>query len=147
MSRMAPSGAKALKYLAGIEDALGIEHALEAAHEVERDRILHRRQQIALEHADAVFGGDRAAELLHDREYRSVDLVPALEIVRLVGADRLGDVVMDIAVAEMAERHRPRPGNNRGDRRRRLLKERRHRRDRDGDIVLDRAAGMALRLA
>ena len=41
-------------------------------------------------------------------EYDRVDLVPAREEIRGVAADRLADIVMDVAVAEMAERHRPR---------------------------------------
>ena len=58
-------------------------------------------------HADAVLGRDRAAvasrtTAMHD----GVDLVPAREECVLVGADRLRDVVVDVAVAEMAERHR-----------------------------------------
>jgi hypothetical protein len=40
-----------------------------------------------------------------------VDLVPAREEVGLVGADRLADIVMDVAVAEMAEGHEPRARN------------------------------------
>jgi alpha-ketoglutarate-dependent taurine dioxygenase len=94
-----------VQHLAGIEDALGVEHRLEAAHQLERDRVLHRRQEIALEHADAVLGRDRAAVFLHHGEDHGVHLVPALEKFGLVGADRLADVVVDIAVAEMAERH------------------------------------------
>src|SRR5580704_7617510 len=100
--------ASSLKNLARIEDVFWIEHTLEAAHEFERDRIFHRRQQIALHHADAVLGRDRAAVFLHYRKDDRVHLVPALEVLGFVGAFRLSDVVMDIAVAEMAERQRPR---------------------------------------
>lgn len=42
--------------LAGIEDAVGIERRFQHPHHVERDRILHLGQQIALHHADAVLG-------------------------------------------------------------------------------------------
>jgi len=57
-----------------------------------------------------VLGGDRAAHPQHDGEHDGVDLVPPRKEVRGVGADRLADIVMDVAVAEMAERHRPRAG-------------------------------------
>ena len=59
-----------------------------------------------LMHADAVLGRDRAAVFLHHGEDDGVHVVPALEIFGFVGAVRLGDVVMDVAVAEMAERQR-----------------------------------------
>src|SRR6185312_16783248 len=91
----------ALQHLARIENALGIEQALDAAHQFERDRVFHRRQQVAFEEPDAVLGGDRAAVFFHDREYDVVHLAPALEKRFFVGADRLADIVVDIAVAEM----------------------------------------------
>ena len=53
-------------------------------------------------------------QLRHHAEHHRIDLVPALEELLLVGADRLGDVVMDVAVAEMAERQRT-AGNERND--------------------------------
>ena len=65
----------------------------------------------------------------------------------IVGAVRLGDVVVDVAVAEMAEWQRARAGNQRGDRGVGLLDEGGHRRDRHRDVVLDRAAGVALDFA
>src|ERR1700691_2923566 len=116
-------------------------------HKAEGDRVLHRRQEIALEHADAVFGRDRSAVFLHDREDGGVYFIPAFEKIRLVGADRLADVVVDIAIAEMAERQRARTGYQRDDRRVRVLEEGRHCCDWHRYVVLDRASGMTLRLA
>ena len=65
-------------------------------------------KQVALHDADAVLGRDRAAVFQHDIEHDHVDVMPALEERGLVGIDRLRDVVVDVAVAEMAERQRPR---------------------------------------
>src|SRR5215467_2183479 len=96
-----------LNHLAWIQYSLRVEQALEALHQIERHRILHARQQIALHHADAVLGRNRAAVFLHHREDQCIHFVPALEECILVGADRLIDVVMDIAVAEMTEWQRP----------------------------------------
>ena len=82
------------------------------------------------------------------REHRVVHLVPARQEFRLVGADRLGDVVVDVAVAEMAERHRPRAGDQLSTTAAFASRdESRHRGDRHRDVVLDRAAVVLLRLA
>ncbi len=72
--------------------------------------------------------------------------LPAREIGERVRADRLAHVEMDVAVAEMAERDRPRARHERFDRGARLRDEVRHGRDRHGDVVLDRAALEFLRL-
>src|SRR6185437_4768490 len=94
-----------LKHLAGIEDAIGVKHALEPAHELERDRILYLGQRIALELADAMLGRDRAAIFEHDLVDGVVDLAPSRKELRAVGADRLADIEMHIAIAEMPERN------------------------------------------
>src|SRR3954467_4677936 len=96
------------QHFSGVHDAERIEHRLDAAHQLDRDLVLYFGKFVALEHADAVFGGDRAPHPQHDREHDFVDLVPARHEIGGVAADRLADVVVDIAVAEMAERHRPR---------------------------------------
>ena len=64
--------------------------------------------EFALELADAVLGRDRTVVFKHDLVDGVVDLAPALEELRAVGANRLADIEMHVAVAEMAERHRPR---------------------------------------
>ena len=58
-------------------DAERIEHRLDAAHQLDRDLVFHVGQFVALEHADAVLGGNRSAHPQHDREHHLVDLVPA----------------------------------------------------------------------
>src|ERR1700731_1029304 len=90
-----------LQHLAGIHDAERVEHRLEGAHQLDRNLVLHAGQFVALEHADALPGGNRSAHPQHDVEHDSVDLVPAGEEIRSVRTDRLADIVMDIAVAEM----------------------------------------------
>ena len=131
--------------LPGIHDAVRIEHRLDAAHQLDRDLVLDVGQLVALEHADAVLGRDRAAHPQHDREHDRVDLVPARQEVRGVAADRLADIVMDIAVAEMAERHRPRARDQLHHRGIGLRDEGGHGGDRHRDVVLDRAAFRLLR--
>ena len=66
---------------------------------------------------------------------------------RAIHAGRLTDIVVDIAVAEMTERHGPRSGD---DQLHELIGARdklRHARDRHGDVVLDAAALLLLHLA
>src|SRR6266853_4269528 len=75
-----------------------------------------------------------------------VHFVPPGEERWRVGANRLADVVMNVTVAEMAERHRPAARDQRFDGLAGVMQEIRHRSDRDGDVVLDRAAFSLLRL-
>ena len=87
-----------------------------------------------------MLGGNRAAHLRDDGVDDGICLVPARQKGLLVGADRLRDVVVNVAVAQMAEGHRPgaRHGLRNGCARR--GDEVRHARDGHRDIVLDRAA-------
>ncbi len=99
-----------------------------------------------LELADPVFGRDRTAVSDDDRVDQRVDLAPARQERRLVRADRLRDVAVQVAVAEMAERHEPRAGHGRQNRRPGLGEEGGDARHRHGDVVLDRAALALLHL-
>src|SRR5260370_40356320 len=103
--------ARSLQHLARVHDAEWIEHRLDGTHQLDRDLVFHLRQFIALEHADAMLGGDRSTHPQYDVEYHRIDLVPARKKLRRIAADRLAYIVMDIAGAEMAERHRPRAGH------------------------------------
>ena len=71
--------------------------------------------------------------------------MPAREEIRGIAADRLADIVVDVAVAEMSERNRPRTRNQFYDGGIGLLDEIRHRDHRHRDVVLDRAAFRFLR--
>src|SRR5690349_20961109 len=73
--------------LSRVHDIGGVEGALDAAHQL----------------ADAVLGRDRAAMRKHPSMHDMVHLVPAGDEGVLVGAERLGNIVMNIAVAHMAE--------------------------------------------
>src|SRR4029078_6910274 len=92
------AGPMGLEHLARIEDAVRIEHALEAAHELERNRILYLWQRLPLELADAVLGEYRAVVFEHDLVDGVVDLAPARQELRAIGAHRLADVEVHIAV-------------------------------------------------
>src|SRR5215510_6102360 len=95
------------QHLARVENPIGVEQALEAAHELERYRIFDARQELTLHDANAMLGRDRAAEPRHDSKNCIIDLVPARQEGCAVGANRLADVVMDVAVTEMSKRNRP----------------------------------------
>src|SRR5262245_48045247 len=135
------------QHLARVEDAVGIERVLERAHQVERDRVFHVRKEIAFEPADAMLGRDRSVERGHDLVHARIDCTPLRQKRRLVGTNGLADVEMHVAVAEMAERHGAAAGDELLDRRARPLDELRHHGDRYRDVVLDRSALRALRLA
>jgi len=102
-------------------------------------------QQLALHDADAMLRRDRAAQFRYHLMDGIVHFVPPGEERLRVGADRLADVVMNVAVAEMAERHRPAARDQRFDGLAGVMQEIRHRSDRDRDVVLDRAAFSLLR--
>src|SRR4051812_2076979 len=140
-------GAAPSQHLPRIEDALRIERALQRLHQLVGDRVLDLRQVVALDDADAVLGGNRAAVFQHDPVDGVVHLVPTLEVLGFVGADRLGDVVVNVAVADVAEWHWPAAGNELARRGVAFLDERRDVGDRHRDVVLDRAALAALHLA
>ena len=71
--------------------------------------------------------------------------MPARHEVGCVAADGLADIVVDVAVAEMAERHRTRARNEFHHRRIGFLDEGGHGGDRHRDVVLDRTAFRLLR--
>ena len=93
-----------------------------------------------------MFGGNRTAQRQHDAVHGFVHVPPAGEELRLVRPHRLGNIVMDVAVAQMAE------GADTGARdgsKNRLFRRRhelRYSGNRDGDIVLDGAALRLLRI-
>src|SRR5260370_35051133 len=99
--------ARSLQHLARVHDAEWIEHRLDGTHQLDRDLVFHLRQFIALEHPDAMLGGDRSAHPQHDVEYHRLGLVPAPKKIRRVAANRLADTLMAISVLDMADRHLP----------------------------------------
>src|SRR5438132_14081401 len=88
-----------LQHLARVHDAERVEHRLDGTHQLDRDLVFHLRQFIALEHADAVLGGNRSAHPQHDVEYHRIDLVPARQKIRRIAATGLADIIMHIDVA------------------------------------------------
>src|SRR5262252_7653626 len=88
-----------------------IERRFDRPHQFDRNRVLDRGQKVALEPANAMFGGDRPPKFANDVVNRGVHLTPAGEKVRLVAADRLADIEMDIAVTQMPEWHRTASGH------------------------------------
>src|ERR1700751_1049070 len=67
----------------GIEDARRVEALLDAAHEVDLDRVLELQEVRGLGAAEAVFAGDRAAQFHCERE----DVGHQLLLLRRVLAD------------------------------------------------------------
>src|ERR1700694_6146771 len=93
-----------LQHLAGVHDAERIEHRLDGAHQFYRDLVFHSGQFVALEHANAVLGGDRSSHPQHDFEYHRIDLVPAAHEIGGVAANGLTALVVDCDGAATAER-------------------------------------------
>ena len=91
-----------------------------------------------------MLGRDRAGIARNDCVHDIVDLMPACQKGVFVGADRLRDVEMDVAVAEMAEGKDARAGECRLDRGSCVLDELRNGGDWHRYVVLDRAALMLL---
>src|SRR5271167_4948632 len=125
--------------LTRVHDAVGVEGPFDPAHQLDLDRRLVMGDLIALEAADAVLGADRARELAHDAVDDVVELLPARQISMPVRTFRLGQVEVDVAVADMAEGHRSDPGQYLGDQESGAVDELGDAADRHRDIVLDRA--------
>src|SRR5215831_18721507 len=95
---------KALEELSRVENAPGIQGRLDGAHESEFDRCGDAGKLRSLQLPDAVLGRDRSAAGEHDVVHRTRDLIPAREKRGLVGAGRLSDVVVHVAIPEMPDR-------------------------------------------
>ena len=145
--RLAPAAQAPLQLeqLARIEDAVGIERRLDPAHQRDLQRALEAQQLVALQLADAVLGGDRAAEAGNDIVHRRGHRPPQRQIRRFVHAGRLRDVVVHVAVAEVTEDDRPRAGAHARDGRVGGGEELGDARHRHRNVVLDAAAFGTLR--
>src|SRR6516164_4758622 len=125
--------------LTRVHDALGVEGMFDPAHQLDLDRRLVMGDLVPFEPADAVFGADRTRELAHNAVDDVVELLPACHISMPVGAFRLGQVEVDVAVADMAKGHWSDPRQSLGDQVSGAVDEVGDPADRHGDIVLDRA--------
>src|SRR6516162_8653871 len=101
--------------LTRVHDAGRVESALHQTHQLDLDRLLVMGDLVTFEPADAVFGADRARELAHNAVDDVAELLPACHISMPVGAFRLGQVEVDVAVADMAEGYRSDPRQPLGD--------------------------------
>src|SRR5690606_34110699 len=90
-----------LQNLAGVHDACRIEGRLDVAHQVERDILLEESQFFPLELTNTVFSRNRTRIARDDRVNTMVQFVPARKESFLVGAYRLRNIVMQIAIADM----------------------------------------------
>src|SRR5215471_20758387 len=72
-------------HLARVHDVVGIERALDPAHQLDLDRRLVMGDLLAFEPPDAVLGADRAGEVAHDPMDDVVELLPTREIRLPVG--------------------------------------------------------------
>src|SRR5882757_11013764 len=88
--------------LAGIQDSLRIERALQIAHHRELDRVRTAREFRCLEPSDSMFGADTAAETVHQVEDGVLAPGATLQECRLVGSRALAHIEMQIAVAQVA---------------------------------------------
>ena len=103
------------------------------------------RKFVTLEHADAVFGGNRSVMFCHDGVNHVIHLMPACEIFFRVGTNRLADIIVNVAVAKMTESKRPRAGNKLFHGGVGLCKKCRHGGNRHRYVMLDRTAFGLLR--
>ncbi len=85
------------EYLAGIEQALVVEGALDALLLIEIDLRKHHRHQVALLDADAMLAGEHAADLDAEPEDVGAELLGAIELAGIVGV--IKDQRMQIAIA------------------------------------------------
>src|SRR6516164_6519835 len=125
--------------LTRVHDAVRVESALHQAHQLDLDRLLVMGDLVPFEPPDAVFGADRAGELAHNAVDDVVELLPACNISMPVRTFGLGQVKMDVAVADMAKGHRSDPWQSLGNQVRGAVDEVGDPADRHRDIVLDRA--------
>src|ERR1700722_9491589 len=88
--------------LAGIQNSLRIERALQVPHHREFNRVRTPRKFRRLEPADSMFGADAAAETVHQIEDGMLERGATLQECRFVGAGTLAHVEMQIAVAQVA---------------------------------------------
>src|SRR5271166_3721856 len=95
------------QHLARVHHPVRIERGLDLAHHRKGGRILPAGEQAALELTDAMLGRIGAAEASDDSVNDLVHRIPAVEKSLPVCADRLRDIEMDVAVAEMAEGDHP----------------------------------------
>src|SRR5690242_8235606 len=73
-----------------VHQVAGIERALDAAHQFDLDRRFVMGDLLAFHDADPVLGADRAVQVAHNAMDNVVELLPAPEIGRYVGALGLG---------------------------------------------------------
>src|SRR5476649_1614635 len=129
---------------ARIHDVVGVQRALQRAHDVELDLAAVVRKLIDLDAADAVLGRDRAAIGCHQIVDRAADLVAIGHELRLAPAGRRLAVEVKVAVANMAEWHRPALGQRLLHRRQPFRHEGGELAHRYRDVVLDRGAFLLL---
>src|SRR6266446_5217485 len=91
--------------LAGVQDSLRIESALQTVHHREFDRVRTPGKFGRLEPSDSMLGADAAAETVHQIENGVLERTTALQECRFVGARALAHVEMQVAVAQVAIAH------------------------------------------
>src|SRR5689334_23137695 len=90
-------------HLVGVHDTGWIEGALDATHQLHLDGGPDRCQLVTLQLTDTMLCGNRTVMGKHQSMHDMVHLVPAGDEGILIGSNRLRDVVVDVAVAHMAE--------------------------------------------
>ena len=89
--------------LSGVHDACRVESVLDAVHQLHFDAGADGGEFVTLQLAYAVLCGNGTAEGQYDAVDDCVHVTPAGDKVRFVGSDRLGYIVMNIAIAQMAK--------------------------------------------
>ncbi|KAG0922876.1 hypothetical protein G6F32_014486 [Rhizopus arrhizus] len=106
-------GVSGLQHLARVHQPLRVQRTLDPPHQRQFDGTLVARQFVARELADAVLGADGAAMRMHAVMHHAIDLALQGQQFAFGLAGRVGHVVMQVAVAQMAEDHMAHAGKTR----------------------------------
>ncbi|MEZ5660776.1 MAG: AMP-binding protein [Burkholderiaceae bacterium] len=93
-------------HLARVEPPVRIERAFDVAHQIDRDRIAHPAQRMAFGRADPVLGGNAAVQIHGQVLECSYQCRPMGGEFRRRHRLRAPYIEMDVAIANVAERHR-----------------------------------------
>src|SRR6185437_1791616 len=104
-ARARKSACPSAEHLAGIHDALRVESRLEPPHQRELERGLVARELLALQLADSVLGRDGAAEACDEVVHDAIGDGGVVHEWRGVRTCGRGEIVVQVAIAEVPEYH------------------------------------------
>ena len=133
------------QYLPRIHDVLRVQRLFDSPHQLQFQRRLVAGQIVLLQRADAVFGRNRTAKAVDLVMHDAVDRILVGQEIAVRHAGRRRHVVVQVAVAQVAEAHELAAGEGRCQGRIRDGDEIGDAGNRQRDIVLDVLARLRLR--